>query len=82
VGEWVGVALTRRNDEGFVEFPSSGHHGIGLLIVVVIGQSVKGRHDKQDTDLVGCEVTIRLSLSSYSRHLQSPYEKHVQEVQH
>jgi hypothetical protein len=65
VGEWVGVALTRRNDEGFVEFPSSGHHGIGLLIVVVVGQSAKGRHDKQDTDLVGCEITIRLSLFLY-----------------
>jgi hypothetical protein len=51
VGEWVGVALTRRNDEGFVEFPSSGHHGVGLLIVVVVGQSAEGGHDKQGTRL-------------------------------
>jgi hypothetical protein len=52
VEEWVGVALTHRNDEGFDEFPSSGHRAVGLLIVVVVGQSAGGGHDKQGTYLL------------------------------
>jgi hypothetical protein len=75
VGEWVGVALTRRNDEGFVEFPSSGHHGVGLLIVIVVGQSAEGGHDKQDTHLLDGMWDHYPSLSLFLYFLQADISK-------
>jgi hypothetical protein len=52
----------------------------------VIGQSADGGHDKQGTDSPDGIYNVRslspsLSLP-LSRHLQSAYKKHVQEVQH
>jgi hypothetical protein len=51
-----------------------------------IGQSAEGGHDKQGTDSPDGMYNVKslsLSLSlPASRHPQSAYEKHVQEVQH